>query len=162
MEFKPNHLVQDEHSLVQRENHPCNGFIKFVTSHPYIAVAILCLASTVITTSASFGSLLPIFAIVPMLIVLFAGVPVGIYFSSKNTTDDDSRKKMAFFMSVASFAGAIGLFLIILMKGSTAFHILNYGLLVSALVLIYLACTDRLTDKAFSIATISRGVTLPK
>lgn len=30
MEFKPNHLVQDEHSLVQRENHPCNGFIKFV------------------------------------------------------------------------------------------------------------------------------------
>lgn len=83
MEFKPNHLVQDEHSLVQRENHPCNGFIKFVTSHPYIAVAILCLASTVITTSTSFGSLLPIFAIVPMLIVLFAGVPVGIYFSSK-------------------------------------------------------------------------------
>lgn len=93
MEFKPNHLVQDEHSLVQRENHPCNGFIKFVTSHPYIAVTILCLASTVITTSASFGSLLPIFAIVPMLIVLFAGVPVGIYFSSKNTTDDDSRKR---------------------------------------------------------------------
>lgn len=110
MEFKPNHLVQDEHSLVQRENHPCNGFIKFVTSHPYIAVAILCLASTVITTSTSFGSLLSIFAIVPMLIVLFAGVPVGIYFSSKNTTDDDSRKKMALFMSVASFAGAIGLF----------------------------------------------------
>ncbi len=72
MEFKPNHLVQDEHSLVQRENHPCSGFIKFVTSHPYIAVAILCLASTVITTSTSFGSLLPIFAIVPMLIVLFA------------------------------------------------------------------------------------------
>lgn len=160
MEFKPNHLVQDEHSLVQRENHPCNGFIKFVTSHPYIAVAILCLASTVITTSTSFGSLLPIFAIVPMLIVLFAGVPVGIYFSSKNTTDDDSRKKMAFFMSVASFAGAIGLFLIILMKGSTAFHILNYGLLVSALVLIYLACTDRLTDKAFVVVIFALGFVL--
>ena len=32
------------------------------------------------------GSLLSIFAIVPMLIVLFAGVPVGIYFSSKNIT----------------------------------------------------------------------------
>jgi hypothetical protein len=55
MEFKPNHLVQDEHSLVQRENHPCNGFIKFVTSHPYIAVAILCLASTVITTNKAIN-----------------------------------------------------------------------------------------------------------
>lgn len=61
---------------------------------------------------------------------------------------------MALFMSVASFAGAIGLFLIILMKGSTAFHILNYGLLVSALVLIYLACTDRLTDKAFVVVIL--------
>lgn len=156
MDFVANRLATEE-KYIPPKNHPCSGFVKAVISHPYIAIAVLCLASMVLTTSVTFGRFFPIFALVPTLIILFAGVPTGIYFSSKNAKTNDGRKRMALYMSLAAFVGALGFFFIVLMNGSLAFHILNYGLLVSALVLIYLACTDKLSDKAFIMVIFALG-----
>lgn len=160
MDFKPNHLAKEEITAVKGGNEPCKGFVRLVLSNPFLAVAILCLACTVLTTSAALGGLLPIFALVPTLIILIAGAPAAVYFSAKSAQTDESRKKMAMFMSLAAFAGAVVFFFVILMKGSLAFHIMNYGLLAAALVLIYLACTDRLSDKAFVMVIFALGFVL--
>lgn len=149
MDFKPGHLAVEENNFVQNGNYPCSGFVKFVTAHPYITVAVLCLMCTILTTSTSFGSMYTILALIPMLVILFAGVPTGIYFSAKYAKSSDERKKMAMFSSLAVFVCAVVFFLAITMNGNMAIHIMNYALCISAVLLAYLACTHKLNDKAF-------------
>ena len=127
MDFKPNHLAKEEITAVKQGNEPCKGFVRLVLSHPFLVVAVLCLACTVLTTSTALAGLLPIFALIPTLIILIAGVPAAVYFSTKSAQSDESRKKMAMFMSLAAFAGAIVIFFVILKNGSLAFHLMNYG-----------------------------------
>lgn len=160
MDYMANRLVKEDVSAPKNENHPCSGFIKLLLAHPYLFVAVLCLSCTVLTISNTLGEFLPIYAIVPTFVLMFTGVPVGLYFASKNTTNAENRKKMALFMAFAVFAGAIGLFLVVLMEGSIAFHILNYSFFVLAVVLIYLACTDKLSDKAFVMVIFMLGFAL--
>ena len=128
MDFKPEHLAVEENNFVQNGNYPCSGFVKFVTAHPYITVAVLCLMCTILTTSTSFGSMYTILALIPMLVILFAGVPTGIYFSAKYAKSSDERKKMAMFSSLAIFVCAVVFFLAITMNGNMAIHIMNYAL----------------------------------
>lgn len=157
MDFKPAHLADEENSFVQNENYPCSGFVKFLTAHPYISVAVLCLMCTILTTSTSFGSMYTVLALIPMLVILFAGVPTGIYFSSKYAISAESRKKMAMFMSLAVFVCAVVFFLAITMNGNMAVHIMNYALCVAAVLLIYLAFTGKLSDKAFVLIIFALG-----
>ncbi len=144
----------------QNEAYPCSGFVRLVLAHPFVALAVLCLACTSVTVIGSADSLAPICALIPSLIIMLTAVPAGLYYSAKNTVTEESRKMMALMMSLASLAAAIVFFAALMMNGSVALHVMNFGLLAAAIMLIYFACTDRLTDKTFVMIIFAAGFVL--